>query len=128
MNLSYTYDDQRGIFVAAPTGVLTDDEVWSAFSTLKQHPNFGPDVRIFHDFSRVVEYRLSAALLDRIAEVMVRQSVAARRAFLVGTAKGYGTATFYLRSVSSDKIQVFYDRAKALAWLNEGAPAERQVA
>lgn len=128
INLCYTYDDQRGVFLAAPSGVVTEDEVGTAFADLCAHPRFAPDARIFHDFSRVTEYQVSAALLNRMAGVIAGQNVVARRAFWVGTARGYGTVTFHLRSIASEQIQVFSERAKALAWLNEGTPAERQVA
>lgn len=122
MQLHYTYDATLDAFHGAHAGVLTHAHLEAAYADLKGNPNFTPTVRVLHDFSRVTEFKISATHIAYWTKEFSARKIEGRRSFLVGSPTGFGIVTFYIKTMLSDKVKVFYGRPAALQWLNEGVP------
>ena len=126
MPFTYTIDREREAVFYSATGVLTDEIAQDLHSKIFQDPDFHPHFRVLGDYSGVSELQISAVT---IASLAARSgfSKQSRRALLTQYGIISGTALFYTQNTPPGNARIFYDRAKALAWLNEGVPPEKVI-
>lgn len=67
----YLYDEAKHLYKAAPVGVINEVNTRIAFLSLLEQPNYDAAARIFHDYSNVSEFKLSATFIQNIAQSMM---------------------------------------------------------
>ena len=123
MPREHYFDKERGAIFVTATGVFTELEFTTGTSLTINEPDFQPDLRVLIDFSGVTRFDVSAkALVDFVSKQAFSKK--ARRAFVVERGFGASFVSFGKSSGALEQIQIFYDRAGALAWLNEAVPPE----
>ncbi len=127
MAMKFRYDAGKNIFFITAAGVLTNEDAGLVADGMLGHRNFSPEARTFHDYTRVTDYLMSSGFLIKLGQRVKAHGVSANRAFLLGSPIGMGTAIFYSKGLASPKARLFYDRKKALDWLNEGMPPAMRI-
>lgn len=120
--IELSYDAGKNVFLITAAGVLSEKNARGIAAYLTGHPNFGPEARTFHDYSRVTAFLLSADCLRDLAQQLKSPGISAHRAYLLGSSNGMETAMEYAKGLDSPHVRLFYDRKEALAWLNEEMP------
>ena len=123
MSWTYTIDTERKVLLGTAAGILEAEELQTGVATATRDPRFHPDMRIFLDYRAVTELRFSIDTMEMMARNRV-YSAKSRRAFLVPTAIDAGFFQYYRAIVETGRVEVFTDRAQALAWLNQGVRPE----
>lgn len=126
MPWTYTFDSTRDVLIGTATGILTAEELKTGVMAVTHDPRFHPDIRIFLDYYAVTELALSAHTMEELAKIRV-YSAKSRRAFLVSSALFAAFFGYYRNIVQAGRVEVFTDRATALAWLNEGFPTGKHI-
>ena len=119
---TYRLDLANRVVYSRAWGVVWDGEFEAHSRALKADARFAPDFRQLQDLVDVTEPRVTPAGLRRVAGLNPFGQHA-RRAVLVASDIAFGFARMHemLRVDAEDELQVFRDRAAALAWL--GLPA-----
>lgn len=123
---NYTFDSEKDVLIGAATGILTAHELKTGVVAAIHDPRFHPDIRIFLDYHAVTQLAFSADTMEEMAKHRV-YSAKSRRAFLVSSNLHAAFFGYYRAIVDAGRVEVFTDRAKALAWLNEGVPPEKNI-
>lgn len=84
MPYSYLIDTQRGIVFSRIWGVLTDEEVLSHATGLKEDPRFSPGLKQVIDFRELTDMQLTTHGLRKLAHLNPFHPDA-KRAFVVDT-------------------------------------------
>jgi len=123
MPCSYFIDVIKGVTRVTATGLVTDADWISTLLSMANHKDFRPDLRGFSDYTAVTDSLISAETIAQLA-ANPRSSPNSRWAFLVKPGFAGGTINFYKANLKFGQLEIFTDRAAALAWLNEGVPPE----
>ena len=119
-------DKERGAIFVMTSGVFTEMEFVAGAALTIADPDFHPDHRVLVDFSGVTRFEVSAFTLTEFVRKQAF-SKKSRRAFVVGSGFGASFVNYGKASGAVEQIQIFHDRAGALAWLNEGVPPEKML-
>jgi len=124
MPREHSIDKERGAIFVTATGIFTEMEFVTGTALTIADPDFHPDHRVLVDFTGVTRFDIPA---KRLADFVSKKpfSEKSRRAFVVGPGFGSLFVTYGKTSGAVEQIQIFRDRAGALAWLNEGVPPEK---
>lgn len=120
----YTIDKALGAVFTEAAGILTEVELVAGVRALYEDPQFHPDFRGLFDYTRVTTNEISSERMASMA-AMRKYSANARTAFLVTGQLSYGLGRVYQSWIDEGQVMVTYNRAEALAWLNEGVPPEK---
>jgi hypothetical protein len=123
---SYDIDTDKDVAFTTGTGVLTDQEVFDGVMSLYDDPRFHPDLRGLFDYRGVGTLKVSSETMAKLAAKR-RYSDQTRTAFLVNGPLGFGLGRVYQSWVDLGQVKITYDRAEAVAWLNEGVPPEKHI-
>lgn len=123
----YTFDPQTDTLFVSASGVLTDADLLAGIAEAMRDPNFHPDVRLFDDFSQVDGFQLSDAFVSALHHPHESKRLRGRHAVLLAAADAPNSAGEGLRGLKSARSREFTTREAALAWLNEGVPAEKII-
>ena len=126
MPWSYTIDPDQNVVFTTGSGVLTEEELLAGVTSLYADPRFHPDLRGLCDYRGVGELKLSSEMMERLAAKR-KYSEKTRTAFLVTGPLGFGLGRVYQSSVDNGQVKITFDRAEAVAWLNEGFPTEKHI-
>ncbi len=126
MAWSYTIDTDKNVAFTSGSGVLTDEEIFSGVMSLYSDPRFHPDLRGLFDYRNVATLKVSSEMMARLAAHR-RYSDKSRTAFLVNGPLGFGLGRVYQSWIDRGQVKITYDRAEAVAWLNEGVPPEKHI-
>lgn len=126
MPWSYIIDHERDVVFTTAAGILTEEECYAGVMSLYSDPRFHPDLRGLFDYRDVVTLMLSSELMATLAAKR-KYSEKTRTAFLVSTQLGFGLGRVYQSWVALGQIKICFDRAEAVAWLNEGVTAEKHI-
>ena len=126
MSWQYTIDRERDVVLITATGVLTADDLLTGVAKATRDPDFHPDIRILIDYLAVTDLKFSARTVETMAGYRI-YSAKSRRAFLVTAGFAAGIFEYYRTYVTAEQMEVFLNRAPALAWLNEGMPPEKVI-
>lgn len=127
MPITFRIDPTKGIIEVTAHGVVTFGDLMGAIKAVPNDPDFSSDLRCLNDFSAATELTLTASELERLAETRTLATTS-RRALIATASLVYGMGRMYEAHVDINNhgtIRVFTERAAALAWLNEGVPAEK---
>ena len=126
MGLEFSIDTERQVVVTTAVGVLTDSDMVAAAEGIRRHPKFHADMRGLVDWTGASAVKVSPAMLFLLTGFQA-YSAKSRRAFLVQAGLPQGMMEFYRMNVVSGKVEIFTDRAEALAWLNMGVSPEKHI-
>jgi hypothetical protein len=126
MPWTYTIDQERDAVLVTATGIVTGDELTAGAKTLAQDPGFHPDIRILLDYHAISELRVAYNVIETLASSRI-YSEKSRRACYVQAGFGVGVGQYYQAFAQAGRVEVFTERAEALAWLNEGVPPEKTL-
>jgi len=105
------------VVYARAWGVFTNDELADTRAALEKDPAFDPAFALLIDLTGVTELRLTSPALLTLAMTSLFATTV-RRAIVVSSDVAYGMARmFAMLSSREDMVQVFRDRAEALAWM-----------
>lgn len=124
MPRSFHFDPQRDVLFVSAWGVFTDHEFTAGATATVTDPTFRADLRVLVDFLKVEELRVSAQTLAKFVEQR-HFSARSRRAFLVNSHFAQAFVEIGKSFGAPEQIRVFTNRAQAVAWLNEGQPADK---
>lgn len=127
MSWTCHFDTERDVFIATATGVITEQYLRENVRLAYQDPRFHPDLRCFLDYSGVTDWQIPISVLTDLAASR-KFSGKSRTAFFVVGSLSYGMTRAYQIFVDKGVVQIFTDRASAVAWLNEGVPPEKWLA
>ncbi|HXY68777.1 MAG TPA: hypothetical protein VEH62_04975 [Gemmatimonadales bacterium] len=117
MPAEYRIDRSKRTVYSRAWGILMDQDLIDARSALFADPAFAPEFDQLYDFTEVAEVRVTSPVLLQLA-LSSRFSPTSRRAVVVSSDVAYGMARMYaILSGREETIQVFRDRAAAVAWL-----------
>ncbi len=80
MLMELNYNVGENIFHIIASGKLLEKEARGIAAYLTGHPRFGPETRIFHDYSRVTAFPLTADCLRDLAQQLTSPGISAHRA------------------------------------------------
>lgn len=126
MPWNYVIDQERDAVLVTATGVVTGEELTAGVKTLVQDPGFHPDIRMLLDYHAISELRVSYNVIETLASSRV-YSAKSRRACYVQVGFALGVGQYYQAFAQAGRVEVFTDRAEALAWLNESVPPEKAL-
>jgi hypothetical protein len=126
MPCSYEIDVSKEVVLVAATGLVTDADWISTLLSMARHKDFHPDLRGFSDYTGVTDNRITADTIIQLAQ-NPRSSPNSRWAFLVSPGYAGSTISFYRANLKFGQLEIFTDRAAALAWLNEGAQPAKML-
>jgi len=115
--MSVTYSIVDSVVVIVLQGVVTDRELLAQQAALFEDPDFyGNNPRLV-DASTVIELRLSGDIVRHVATNAIQRGL--RRSALVasGSQSVFGLLRMYAEYAGDATVEVFRDRAPALAWL-----------
>ena len=119
MPVTYEIDTGHRLVLTYVTGTVTVGEMFTYQDTLRGDPAFAPDYANLMDFSGATPF---GATGDEIRELSMRSPYGpgARRAMVVDTNLHFGFARMVQVFAESRgvTIEVFRERAEALAWLD----------
>lgn len=118
MPWSYAIHQELDAVIVTSEGVLADNDIHEGHARLYSDPSFHPAMRILNDLAGITELRVTAIGLDAVAANTLANQTG-KQAFLVASGLVAGTMNFLISSAPNQKARVFFDRAQALAWLNE---------
>ena len=121
MPATYVIDLDAGWVLSRAWGTLTDAELVSNRDVMRVDPQFRPELSQLWDFSEVRHMEITGAGVRALAMGVSPFSPASRRAIIVADDAGFGMARMFLLMRDDDRggaIQVFRDRASAVAWLS----------
>jgi hypothetical protein len=124
MPWAYSINQERAAVLVEATGVVTGEELTAGVNALIRDPAFLPDMRILLDYHGITELRVSHTVIEALASSRV-YSARSRRALYVLSGFGMGVGRYYQSFAHAGQVEVFTDRAEAIAWLNEGVPPEK---
>ena len=107
-------------------GEISDSDVLETFGTLWQSPDYDPSLNEFYDCSGITHTDVRGEEMRKIASLNLdlnREGPGVKVAMYAPTDVAFGLIRMYQVFVenSASELQVFRDRAEALAWL--GVPA-----
>ena len=118
MPVTYAIDAGRRLVLTYVTGTVAVGEMFAYQDRLRGDPAFSPDFTNLMDFSGTTPFTATA---EEIRELAMRSPYGpgARRAMVVDTNLHFGFARMVQVFAESRgvTIEVFRDRAEALAWL-----------
>ena len=125
MPCTYTIDSQRKLVITTASEVLTAVEAFEHQNSLVTDAQFRPDFNQLLDLTGVTKFEMTNDDMRRLAQRNffgpgVRRAVVVNSSFLHGVARML--ATFRDLAGGKEEVQIFQDRAEALAWL--GVPLE----
>jgi hypothetical protein len=126
MPLTYRIDPGASLLLVTARGVTTQPERVETLYAWLSDPAFKPDLDAFCDFSEVQSTPKLADMRELIAIVHDNAGVIGRSRMAILTSKPivFGVAKVFeaLTEVESAPlhVRVFFDRAKAWAWLRPG--------
>lgn len=123
---SYTIDTDKGVVFTTGTGNLTDQETYSGVMKLYADPLFRSDLRGLFDYRGVETVKVSSEMMTKLADKRA-YSENSRTAFLVKDALGFGLLRVYQSWIAKGFVKIYYDRAEAVAWLNEGVAPDKVI-
>lgn len=121
MPCSFHIDVANEVVFFTATGCITDGELVQTLMAMANDEAFDADFRGFADCTQVTEHLVSAETMQLLAG-NPRSSADSRWVFLVNEGLAAGIARFYKLSLKFGHLEVFTDRATALAWINDGVP------
>jgi hypothetical protein len=128
MPWAYRFDPRCDAFCTEAFDLLTAEDIKTGVIEIPADPNFRPNVRILDDFTRVTDYIIPHPIESALHMQQESRRLRGRHAILLGPKMPSGPGVDHFLSVAgreASRFRVFYDRAAALAWINEGvAPAE----
>lgn len=124
MPWNYTINSELDAVLVVATGVVTGDELTAGVQLLTQDPGFHPDIRMLIDYQGMSELRVPHNVIETLASSRV-YSAKSRRALLVSVGFALGVGRYYQAFAQAGQVEVFTDRAEALAWLNFDLPPEK---
>ena len=127
MPWDYRYEKQAETFISTSWGTLTDEDLTSGFSRLVVDPNFRDDRRWFGDHTLVDKFAVTQGFLAHFPYAEKVRLHRGRRSFLMFTPNGSSLFEHYLCSLNSSDFRLFYERRKAVDWINEGVPPEMRL-
>jgi hypothetical protein len=130
MSESFHIDETQRIVWARSWGVLCDQDILNHQSRLRADPKFQPSFSQLVDCTGVTEVTLTAKMMLQMGQSTVF-APEAKRAYVVAKDVVFGLVRMYglYQSVRGrHSVQVFRNRAEAVAWLgvNDTAPADAQ--
>lgn len=126
MPWSYTIDPDRNVVMTKAVGIVTEDDLRLGAAKGYADPRFHPDLRAFLDYTDVTDWRVSTNFLTRMAANR-RFSEKSKTAILAVGLLNFGMSRAYQAFADKGQVQIFTDRAEAVAWLNEGYPPEMHI-
>ena len=125
MPCTYIIDTQRKLVVTTASEVLTAAEAFEHQNSLIADAQFRPEFNQLLDFTGVKKFEMANDDMRRLTQRNffgpgVRRAAVVSSSVLHGVARML--ATFRDLAGGQEEIQIFQDRAKALAWL--GVPPE----
>ena len=125
MPCTYTIDSRRKLVITTASEVLTTAEAYAHQNSLAADTRFRPDFNQLLDCTEVKKFEIANEDVRNLAQrnffgPTVRRAVVVSSTFLYGVARML--ATFRDLAGGKEEIQIFQDRAEALAWL--GVPPE----
>jgi hypothetical protein len=126
MPWSYAIYPELNLATTTASGIVTEEELLRGVLTAYSDPRFNPDLRAFLDYSQAVEWQVSAEFMARLAPER-KFSANSRTAIWAVGPLNYGMCRIYQSFVDAGVVRIFSERADALAWLNEGYPAEKHL-
>jgi hypothetical protein len=114
----YKIDEARQVVLSCGWADVAGEHVLWHLRTLAADDRFTPDLRQIADLRRITDFDVSAAMMERLAELSPF-GCGARRAFVVSTPVVYGLARMFanLRVRRGDEFLVSGDIDEALDWL-----------
>ena len=129
MPYSYTIDDHLFCVFAKGDGVLSRSEYLATLRKGYSDSLFHPEMRSLSDLTGVTHNELDSETL-RVSAELSRFSPNSRRAIIVSRSLDYGVSRMYESyCMVQNKLSpyIFYSRAEALTYLNEGFPPEKHI-
>ncbi len=123
----HSYDPKTNTIFVMAYGVLTDEELVAGAEDLRRDPDDRADARRFGDYSAVDEFRVSARTAKALFSTERIGRLRGRHALLAFGPSGVSDFETHIRTVLGDRMRIFCRRSEALAWLNEGVPAEQAI-
>ncbi len=126
MPCSHYFDRSKGVVFVTSSGRVTDADWISNLTAMARSPDFHPDLRGFSDYTGVTESLVTAKTMELFADNPAA-SPESRWAFLIKPGLAGAKIEFYKSNLKHGQLQIFTDRAKALAWLNEGVAPDKVI-
>ena len=126
MPCSHYFDLRKGVIFVTSTGTVNDHDWVANLTAMVRDENFHPELRGFSDYTGVTESLVTANMLELLAANQA-SSPRARWAFLVTPGFSGAMIEFYKSQIKRGQVQLFLDRSKAFAWLNESVPQEQVI-
>ncbi len=120
------FDVEKGAIFVEATGVFTDSEFRQGAVATVSDPRFRADMRTLTDFTKVTHFKVSAQSLDEFVRGR-HFNAQARRAFVVAPGFGGTFVAFGVACGALEQTKTFLSREDAIAWLNEGVPADKHL-
>jgi hypothetical protein len=87
-------------------------------------PSYRPEMRFLADYTDVVDFQVTASAFAQLEILDESHHTTGRMAFLVFHPKGSDNFRVLTRKQLGDRYSEFLNRTQAVAWLNEGVPAD----
>lgn len=118
-HISYAWDEERQIFVATWTGVITDRVLLRCYEAYYSAPDYDPACRELADLRGLTGVKLTTEGLKKLAELAQRYHRSGRTATLAPTDISYGLGRMYhvFGPDASTRFEVFRELPAALEWL-----------
>lgn len=128
MPISLHLDADKESVAVYASGVVTERDLSDAFHAVSSHKDFDPGFRGFIDLSAVTQCLVSPWRVEEIILAKTGQTSISKWAVLVSDGLDGAILAYSCRSLPIDGLEVFRQRAAALAWLNDGMPPDKVIA
>lgn len=129
MPWNYSIDVAKSVLLVKATGAFSDTDLQTMRTVTNTDARFHPGIRALFDYLEVVESKVTNGAVASwpLGQLYGPNS---RRAILVSPGLHDGIAQAFRHSIDQNnngRVFVTNSREEALAWLNEGVPAEKRV-
>jgi hypothetical protein len=129
MAFTSSIDAAKRAMLLVAEGEVTDEQLLAAARVLVGDPQFDPSYRLFSDFSGVVSNKITADSISQLHGIY--RPTTTLHAVLATRALEYGLTRMYEAYCQIHGVippRIFFGRDEALAFLNEGLPADQHLA
>ena len=120
----YRYDARTDAFISYGNGVLNDADIIAGVNKRYEDPSFHQGARHFVDYADVDKFEVTPRFVEALQDDPP-QPKPGRRAFLMFSPTGASEYERLMRKLLTENVRVFYKRADAVEWLNEGAASDK---
>ncbi len=119
MTVRYRIDKSLGMVFTTAQGVFMEQDIRTLRQRFREDSDFDPNYDHIIDLRDVVEFEISAAEMQKIADQHYIFNESCREAIVAKKDISFGMARMYemLRGFKSGEIKVFQDMAEARRWL-----------